>query len=330
MKTSLIITTINKPNKNIINFSKGSRENKWNFFVIGDKKTPKEFKLNYGQYYSLKDQKKTRLHFSSKCPINSYARKNIGYLLAIKKGSETIVETDDDNCPKNNFFKKKVLEHNVKEIVNKSWINIYNLFLKKKKNLIWPRGLPLDEIFYKKIIIKKKIKRKFYLQQGVCEINPDVDVIYRLTNKNINIKFKNNYEISLGHSLSTFISQNTIWFRPIFPLLYLPVTCPMRCTDIWRSLIALKILNNDKKKILFFGTTMYHNRNYHNLINDLKEEVPMYLNNKEIFNVLNNLKLKRGSKHYYENLIISYKALAKEELKYLNAWIKDCKIILKF
>ena len=110
----------------------------------------------------------------------------------------------------------------------------------------------------------------------------------------------------------------------------------MRCTDIWRSLIALKILNNDKKKILFFGTTMYHNRNYHNLINDLKEEVPMYLNNKEIFNVLNNLKLKRGSKHYYENLIISYKALikknfiAKEELKYLNAWIKDCKIILKF
>ena len=245
MKTSLIVTTINKPNRNIAKLSNGSKKNNWDFIVIGDKKTPKNFKLKYGSYLNTRQQIKTKLSFPKICMLNNYARKNIGYLLAIGKKAEIIVETDDDNCPKKNFFLKKKLIHNVSEIANKSWVNIYDLF--QKKNLVWPRGLPLDEISSNKIKIKfKKKNDKFYLQQGVCEKNPDVDAIYRLLNKNINIKFKDNYKISIGKSLTPFNSQNTIWFKTIFPLLYLPVTCSMRCTDIWRSLIALKILPTKK------------------------------------------------------------------------------------
>ena len=222
------------------------------------------------------------------------------------------------------------------EIKNKSWINIYDLLL-KKKNPIWPRGLPLDEINSNKIkLSQKKIESKFYLQQGVCEKNPDVDAIYRLINKNINVKFKNKLRISIGHSLSPFNSQNTLWFRSIFPLLYLPVTCSMRCTDIWRSLIALKILKNDNKKILFFGTTMYQERNYHNLNKDFDQEVPMYVSNKKIYDILNKIKFKKGEKSYLKNLLLAYEILiknnfiSKSELKYLNAWINDFRFISKF
>ncbi len=335
MKTSLIVTTINKPNQNIRKLSDGSKKNDWNFIIIGDKKSPKSFKLNYGTYFDLKKQIKTKLNFAKICELNNYARKNIGYLLAIKKKAEIIVETDDDNCPKNNFFKKKKLIHNVKEIENKSWVNIYDLFQKKK--LVWPRGLPLDQISSNKIRIKtKNIKDKFYLQQGTCEKNPDVDAIYRLLNKDINIKFRNNYKISMGRSLTPFNSQNTIWFKSIFPLLYLPVTCSMRCTDIWRSLIALKILKNDNKKILYFGTTMFQERNFHDLNNDFNLEVPMYLNNKKIYEILDKLKFKKGEKNYLGNLLIAYKGLirnkifVKNELKYLNAWIKDLRNIKIF
>ena len=53
MKTSLIITTINKLNKNLKNFDKLSHDKNWNFFVIGDKKSPKNFNLKYGKYYNL-------------------------------------------------------------------------------------------------------------------------------------------------------------------------------------------------------------------------------------------------------------------------------------
>ena len=302
---------------------------------MGDKKTPKNFKLNYGNYYSLVRQKKINLKFVKKCPMNNYARKNIGYLLAMSQKAQIIVETDDDNCPKNSFFEQKKINHNVVEIKNKSWINIYDLFTKKKIN-IWPRGLPLNQITKNKIRLKKRSNGKFFLQQGVCELNPDVDAIYRLLNEKINIKFRDKYKVSLGNSLSPFNSQNTVWFKSIFPLLYLPVTCTMRCTDIWRSLIALRILNNDNKKILFYGTTMFQERNYHDLSKDFELEVPMYQQNEKIYKILKNLKLKKGEKNYLENIEKSYRALIKgkiilkKELIYLKTWIQDCNLLLKY
>ena len=238
-------------------------------------------------------KKKNKIHFAKICPLNSYARKNIGYLLAIKNKSEIIVETDDDNYPKKNFFTTPKLIHKVREIKNKNWINIYDLFL-KEKNLIWPRGLPLNFIKKNKIKLANRNKYyKFYLQQGVCDINPDVDAIYRLINDKINIKFKNNFFVSLGKAYSPSNSQNTIWFKEIFPLLYLPVSCSMRATDIIRGLVAMKILQNDNKKILFYGTSVFQKRNEHNLLKDFEDEIPVYLNSKIIVEILNKLKLKK-------------------------------------
>ena len=201
--------------------------------------------------------------------------KILDILFLIKTGSETIIETDDDNYPKQNFFKFIELEHTVNEIKEKSWVNIYSKFIKKNIE-IWPRGLPLDKIGLAPNFKTKKIKKKFFLKQGVCEGNPDVDAIYRIINSDINIKFKNNYKFSLGKAFSPINSQNTIWSKKIFPLMYLPVTCTMRATDIWRGIIALNIIQNDNKTVLFFGTTMKQVRNFHNLKNDLKQEMPLF------------------------------------------------------
>ena len=327
MKTSLIITTINKLNKNLKNFDIQCMKSNWDFIVIGDKKSPKNFNLKFGKYYNLKSQYNTKIDFAKICPHNNYARKNIGYLLAIKNNSEIILETDDDNFPKKIFLKKK-LSHKCKEIINKDWVNIYDLFTFSNK-MIWPRGLPLDYIKKNKIKLKKGIFQNFYIQQGVCEKNPDVDAIYRLLNEKINIKFKDNYYVSLGESFSPFNSQNTIWFKKVFPLLYLPVTCSMRSTDIIRSLVSLRIMNNDNKKILFFGTTMFQKRNEHNLLKDFEGEIPIYLNSQNILNILSKLKLKKGSDYYLENLLkcykklIDYKILKKDELNFIKAWIKE-------
>ena len=190
MNVSLVITTINSPNKNIKKFDKNCKNKKWSFIVIGDKKTPKNFKLNYGKFMSINQQNKLNFNFSRKCPQNSYARKNIGYLTAIYNNTDVIVETDDDNYPYNNFFEDKKLIHDAKIVNMKNkWVNIYKIF-NKKNSFCWPRGIPLDEIHNNKIQYKKNNKSEFFLQQGVCEGNPDVDAIFRLLNKKINIKFK--------------------------------------------------------------------------------------------------------------------------------------------
>ena len=334
MNVSLVITTINLPNKNIKKFDQNCRKKNWSFIVIGDRKTPKNFALNYGNFLSVNKQNELNLNFSKKCPLNSYARKNIGYLLAFKNNADVIIETDDDNYPYDNFFEDKQLIHNAKIIKNKNdWINIYKVFFKKNINC-WPRGLPLNEITNNKINFGTIKKDEFYLQQGVCEGNPDVDAIFRLINKKINISFKKNLKINVKKSLVTLNSQNTIWFKKIFPLLYLPVTCTMRCTDIWRGLIAQRILQNDNKDILFFGTTMKQFRNDHNLLNDFEQEIPMYLLDKKINDIILNLKLKKGEKFYLKNLkkcydaLILKKIISYKENIYLNAWIKDCQNLL--
>ena len=336
MKTGLIITTINKLNKNLKNIDLQTNLNDWDFCVIGDKKTPKEFKLRYGKYLNINSQKKLKFKFSSICPLNSYARKNIGYLILAQNNNHFIVETDDDNYPKKNFFKKRILTHNVKKILNKSWVNIYKFFLLKKEDFVWPRGLPLDEIDGDEIVLSnKKIKANFVLQQGVCDLNPDVDAIYRMYKKKINVKFKDT-EINIGKSLTPFNSQNTTWHISIFPLMYLPVTCSMRATDIWRSFIAIRILKFNSKNILFDRPSVFQKRNYHNLIKDFKDEALMYINNKKIMEILSNVKLKKGIRNFSSNIISCYKALIKEgffkkkELIYLKAWLKDCQSLKSF
>ena len=316
-KTSLVITTINKPNKNLRKYSKGCKKKNWNLIIIGDKKTPSSFKLKNSIFINYK--KKIRdISFISACPLNSYTRKNIGYLIAIKKRSEVIVETDDDNSPLGNFFKSFKLYENAKTISTNGWLNICNYFINKKINYnIWQRGLPLDQIkknYTEKIgQIKKK---KVFVHHTLCNGNPDVDAIFRLINKSKeNIKFISNKKYFAGkNSICPFNSQSTIWFKDAFPLLYLPSHCSMRATDIWRGLIAERILKNDNQNILYSSPIVFQKRNKHDLMLDFKDEVPVYLNNNRIVEILKKIKLKKGKKHYLKNLRICYSELIKYKI----------------
>jgi len=79
---------------------------------------------------------------------------------------------------------------------------------------------------------------------------------------------------------------------------------------------------------------MYQKRNEHNLLNDFEQEIKLYLYDKTIFKLLDQLKLKVGEKFYLFNLKICYSSLIahkffdKSELNYLNVWIHDCEKLL--
>ena len=331
MKTALIITTINKPNKNILKFSNFCKQRNWELIVIGDKRSPKKYQIKYGKYLNLEDQKKLNFNYSKICPINSYSRKNIGYLIALHNNNDFLIETDDDNFPKNNFFISRKISHLVNEIKNKNWVNVYDLFLEKDEN-IWPRGLPLKYIKLNKIkITTNKKKKNFYLQQGLADNNPDVDAIYRIMNNNINIKFKTHKKISIGKSFTPINSQNTSWFKAICPLMYLPSTCSMRATDIIRGYVALNILNKHKLNILFHGSNLIQYRNIHDLSKDFYEELILYKNSNRIYKNLQSLNFENYKFDFSKCLLISYNKLIKiniikkTEIKLLKAWIKDLK-----
>ena len=255
---------------------------------------------------------------------------------AIKSKSKFIIETDDDNKIDNNYFKNISLYKKARAVLTDGWVNIYKPFLKEKNIKIWPRGLPFENIDKKFQISQTKLKGKFYIQQGICNGDPDVDAIFRILNNKKNFTFKKNLMFSINPK--TYIpinSQNTIWYSKAFPLLYLPSFCSMRATDIWRGLIAKVILANDKKKILFQSSNVIQKRNNHNLIKDLSEEMELYKNLNLALQSLLKLNLLKGEKNYAINLVKVYQKLVlmklfpKKEIDLVKLWVRDFNKVLK-
>jgi hypothetical protein len=328
-KLSLVVTTIN-PYKNLRKLDYISKKNSVNFIIVGDKKTPSNFKTVYGEYLSLKKQKNLNFRIAKKIPYNSYSRKNIGYLKAIQLNSEFIIETDDDNEIDNNFFKNISLYHYARNVLTNGWVNIYKIFLKDINIKIWPRGLPFENIKKYFSLSKKKFKSKFYIQQGICNGDPDVDAIFRILNVKKKFTFKKNLMFCIKPKTYVPInSQNTIWHSKAFSLLYLPSFCSMRATDIWRGLISKIILSNDKKNILFKSSDVIQKRNKHNLIKDLSDEMELYENLNFALISLLKLNLLKGEVNYTKNLItiyeklVSLKIFPKKEIILVKLWIRD-------
>lgn len=326
-KIALVITSINRPNVVIKKYFSLCKKNNINFIIIGDKKTPKY--PNKYNFYDLKAQRNLKFTLNKTLPIKSYSRKNIGYLAAMQNNSKIIIETDDDNYPKNTFFYNLELKKKLKLLSGPKWINIFKIFQKNNDDIIWPRGFPLNEInkSHKIKIVEKLITSP--IQQRLCDGNPDVDAIFRLTKKNKFHTFKKeNYALN-NKSLCPFNSQNTVWHEQCFPLMYLPSYCTMRATDIWRGFIALRVLKNYNWNLSFLNSTVIQNRNVHDLLDDFNLEYPVYKDTKILNNILYNVKLINKKNYMLINFfkcykqLVNQKILEKKELDLVYKWIND-------
>ena len=103
-RSALVVTSIAAPNKVLELLAKGAAEHEIPFYLIGDATSPPDFHLDGCNYFGIERQRDTGLRFAQRCPLRHYARKNIGYLLAMRDGAEIILETDDDNLPRAGFL----------------------------------------------------------------------------------------------------------------------------------------------------------------------------------------------------------------------------------
>lgn len=333
-KTALIITSISTPNSVLRAFAEGSEKHGIDFIVIGDTKSPPDFYIDGCDFWSIERQKDLPLRLAAMLPERHYSRKNLGYLLAMERGAEVIIETDDDNFPYETFWGKRASLHEANLILNADWINIYQYFTSTP---IWPRGFPLEHILKPLTPLDKLNKREIYcpIQQGLADGNPDVDAIYRLTMPlPQRFTLAGNIALSTG-SWSPFNSQNTTWFVDAFPLLYIPSYCSFRMCDIWRSFIALRICWANNWGVLFHGPTVYQERNEHDLLHDFSDEIPGYLKNSKICEELGSLNIIKGVDNISDNLRICYETfikfdlIHKNEAQLLDAWLTDVRILLQ-
>src|SRR5687767_10251247 len=127
-KTALVVTSIARPNAVLQALAEGSVEHDIEFIIIGDEASPSEFKLEGCSFFGLAEQRELGLSFALKCPTRHYARKNIGYLVALRNGAEVLIETDDDNIPFGEFWNERSRWQPVRSISEAGWVNVYRYF----------------------------------------------------------------------------------------------------------------------------------------------------------------------------------------------------------
>ena len=100
-------------------------------------------------------------------------------------------------------------------------------------------------------------------------------------------------------------------------------------TDIWRSFVAQRCLWELGKGVVFHASEVFQDRNAHNLLKDFQDEIPGYLGNDRIRELLAAINLKGGQTEIPQNMLRCYEVLGGHgflppaELKLIEAWIHD-------
>jgi hypothetical protein len=329
---ALVITTIHAPSDSMRSFSEACNEFGVRMIVVGDKATPAGFNLPGCEYYDLNSQSGLGFRFGMACPEGCYARKNIGYLIALRAGAPMILESDDDNSPLPGFFSSRSRRVRAAHVVQFGWVNVYSYFTDKTA---WPRGFPLDALHtpppaYGRLPIEEV---DCPIQQGLVDGDADVDAIFRLVCGAPPV-FRAGNPIALGRdSWCPVNSQNTAWWAEAAALMYLPVHCSFRMTDLWRGLVAQRIAWENGWSVLFHGPTVRQDRNYHNLMEDFQQEIPAYLHMRHASEVLSSLSLTAGVSSIPGNMRACYGRLIEPgifpaaELGLLDEWLADIELI---
>lgn len=329
--TFTVITTIFKPSEPVQRFAEICNGK---LIVVGDKKTPEEWALKGAIFLSAPAQQQSSYALAGFLPWNHYARKNLGYLHAMKMGADVIADTDDDNLPKAGWSSPGFTGTFSMTPQDRGFINIYKSFSKKH---IWPRGFPLDRILDERSIVSDEQLTAKNIEvgvwQGLVDEDPDVDAIYRLVDGTVTIFDAREPIVLAKGSVCPFNSQNTVFRKELFPLLYLPVSVSFRFTDILRSIIAQPIMWTKGYHLGFTSATAVQKRNPHNYLKDFESEIPCFLHTGKAFEEI--LKNTRPQYSLTDNLRAAYEALYKvnivqeQELDGVSAWINDIGNIYK-
>ena len=278
LKKFIVCTSINKPTLAVKKFD---LMKDWKLVIVGDKKTPKNYKLKNGIYLSPKKQEKIDKKLSDLIGWNCIQRRNFGILYAWKNGADVVAVVDDDNIPYKDWGKKLLINNKTKTNYYKTNSLAFDpISVTNHKNL-WHRGFPL-QILDKRNNIKKQIKIiKPDIQADFWNGDPDIDAICRMEHHPI-CKFKDKYFPLASNKVSPFNSQNTFISKKVLPHYFLFPHIG-RMDDIWASFYVI----SKGFKVVYNKASVFQKRNVHDLTKDMLKEFIGYENN---LNLIKDLK----------------------------------------
>jgi hypothetical protein len=320
----VVVTTVNRPTPVSHKVLALASQLGWQVVIVGDRKTPSDWGNLPVVFLDAESQRVEFPTLAEVLPWDHYCRKNLGYLYAMSRGADCIYETDDDNEPiGDELFPSPGEFLKGPELAGGRWVNVYHHFGGGQS---WPRGLPLDRI-RERGDLGRIVDHHCPVQQGLADEDPDVDAIYRLVFPEPVAFARGPGPVVLARgSYTPFNSQNTLHYRSAFPLLYLPCFVSFRVTDIWRSLVAQRVLWELDCRLAYMPASVRQRRNVHDLMRDFGLEVDGYLHNDEIVRALEAVDLSehRASAHRMVaacwDVLYRLGLLPERELPALAAW----------
>ena len=253
----------------------------WYTVVVADLKTPGDWKWPGCIFLSIEQQEACYPDLA--LPYDSYTRKAYGYLFAIQHGAQYLYDTDDDNelksSPQTTLANSSHMRTMISTVASG---NPYTAFGQAE---IWPRGYPLEWIHKKTVTVESAssdlIKTNVGIVQGLANLDPDLDALFRLTHLNRigHIYFTEQPPLAISNEmLVPFNSQATLFHYSAFWGLFLPTTTAFRVCDIWRGYWSQRILweLEEPTSLVFTSAIVDQVRNAHRYTDDMVQETQLY------------------------------------------------------
>lgn len=270
MKKVIVTTTINAPTKAIDCFQEMED---WDLVVIGDKKTPPDYRLRRGIYVTPDEQHHYDSALSDAIGWNCIQRRNFGLLWAFDMGADVVAVVDDDNIPLSGWGEKLLLGGEVEVDYYETDLPAFDPVGATNHSRIWHRGFPLQLVPRRNYSRKSRRRVNVDVQADFWDGDPDIDAICRMEHAP-ECKFDPAFFPLAGNRLAPFNSQNTFITRDCLKNYFL-FPHVGRMDDIWAAYYVQAM----GYSAVFNCATVFQERNPHDLINDMRQEYLGYENN---------------------------------------------------
>lgn len=275
MKFAVITTTIGVPK--VLELY-----NPVDCYVTGDLKTPPEtadFCNDFAHIYYFSPEKQRELAYKC-CALvgwNTIGRRNIALLEALKDGATHIYTIDDDNIPMGNsnwLFLKDFLGLRAEYLPTlgsnrQKWFDVGQYLIPQARH----RGFPISERHRE--YFQPVTNAKIGVWAGICLGDPDISAVDRISQApivhSVHEILKQGIVVD-PNGTTVFNSQNTIFLRELAPAMFM-LPGVGRYDDIFASIICQRVMRERGLHVHFGPPFVYQQRNAHNLLNDLKNEL---------------------------------------------------------
>lgn len=279
MKKFIVSTTINPPTEAIRRFD--AMEG-WTLVVVGDRKTPADYRLERGLYMTPAMQEELDKELSDLIGWNCIQRRNMGFLYALRQGAEVVATVDDDNIPYDGWGRDLLVGTQPVGRLFTAGLPAFDPVGATTYRHLWHRGYPL-QLLHKRDYSKVRAG----VPLGRCDVqadfwdgDPDIDAVCRMEHRP-DCRF-DAADFPLAADVpSPFNSQNTFLTRDALKH-YFMFPGVGRMDDIWGAYH----LQAQGLRVVYAKASVRQDRNVHDFTKDMVGEFLGYEKNLALVSAL--------------------------------------------